>query len=281
MLLGGKTIRMILVAIAVLAICACAPPRVADTTSSNNTAAQTPPQSQPPTQAQPPTVAPPAITARPSASPNIRVCPGANEENGVDVSDYDPGTVWPTVAKSKSFTYVKATEGITSKNPYFPGDWVAAKAAGMLRGPYHFFHPKDDPAMAAQSFVKVIGTLEADDLPPVLDWEVTDGLSAATQISRAKTWLTLVEAATGKVPMIYVDPSFWNNLGNPAAFARYPLYIADYKVKCPTVPPPWTTWTIWQDVLGKVTGVKSSIADIDVFNGTAEQLMNFAQTGAR
>jgi lysozyme len=152
-------------------------------------------------------------------------------------------------------------------------------AAGVLRGAYHFFHASDNPTQQAQFYLKTIGTLADNDLPPMLDWEINDGQSAATNIANAKIWLQLVQAATGKVPVIYTGPSFWNSLGNPQGFEQYPLFIAHYDVSCPDVPPPWSNWTFWQTGLGPQAGV-SNDADLDVFNGSPAELLNFALTGA-
>jgi lysozyme len=223
----------------------------------------------------------PVIPARPSNAANLKVCPGDNAELGVDVSGYDPGTSWPTLKSGgHSYAFIKASEGITYINPLFAGDWAAAKTAGVLRGAYHYFHADDDPVKQATTFLHTIGELGANDLPAVLDWESSDNQTIATQISRAKTWLQLVEAATGRIPIIYVSTSFFNELGNPQGFERYPLFLAEYGVSCPKVPPPWSTWTFWQySDQGSVTGIKTSDVDHDLFNGTLAQLMQFINTG--
>jgi lysozyme len=202
--------------------------------------------------------------------------------SGVDVSAYDSGTIWSTVQHSgEGYTFIKATEGITYISPDFTSDWAASQKAGLLRGAYHFFHPGDNPTEAAAVFLKTMGTLQASDLPAVLDWEVTDGVSNAVQIQNALIWLNQVETATGKVPIIYVAPAFWNALGNPTSFARYPLYIANYSVTCPTIPPPWSDWVFWQkSESGKVSGVQNTAVDLDVFNGNPQQLTQFAKTGS-
>lgn len=218
--------------------------------------------------------------ARPSNAPDLKVCAGGPVLQGLDVSAYDPNTNWSAVAKGgRGFVFVKATEGNTYVNPDFARDWAGAKAADLLRGAYHFFHPKDDPRTQASEFLRTQGPLGATDLPALLDWEVTDGVSPAVQIASAQIWLEEVKAASGKTPVIYVDPSFYNALGNPIEFAGYPLFIAHYDVACPEVPPPWSKWTFWQKGAGAAAGVTSSQADLDEFNGTADQLLNFARTG--
>ncbi len=219
-------------------------------------------------QVQPPTLTAPSPVPRPSTASNLTVCAHHGVTNGTDVSDYDPNTQWGAVRNGGyQFAFIKATEGSTFKNSLFNSDWAAALSSGVIRGAYHFFHPGDDPKAQAQFFLATIGPLRQNDLPPVLDWEVTDGVSVSTQIQNAQIWLQQVEAATGKTPMIYVDPSFWNQLGNPQEFVHYPLYIANYGVNCPSIPPPWSTWAFWQTGIGSVPGLQSVQADLDVFNG--------------
>jgi lysozyme len=221
----------------------------------------------------------PTPTPRPTTAPNENICPTTSAQNGIDVSDDQPGTDWSSVqVAGKKFAFVKATEGTSFTNPDFSADWTALKTLGVTRGAYHYFHPDLDPISQSDYFLSAIGTLAASDLPPVLDWEETDGVSVATEIANALLWLARVESMSGKVPMIYVDPSFWNALGNPVQFARYPLFIANYEVSCPEIPPPWNTWTFWQQGSGTVAGVKA-IVDLDLFNGNQAQLTHFAQTG--
>lgn len=227
-----------------------------------------------------PTTTPPTPTTttapdpgRPSSAANLSICPNSTSLPGTDVSDYDPGTVWKTTQGAGiGFAYVKATEGLTFTNNLFASDWAALKNLKMLGGAYHFFHPGSDASQQAQFFLKTVGANAANDLPPLLDWEATDGVSSAAQIQAALTWLKAVEKSTGKIPMIYVSPSFWNTLGNPTGFQRYPLFIAHYGVSCPQIPPPWSKWVFWQTGTGSVPGVQSSQADKDVFNGTLPTL---------
>jgi lysozyme len=223
----------------------------------------------------------PTLPPRSSNAPNENICAGAEALSGLDVSDDQPNTNWQSVhSAGKSFALVKATEGTTFTNPDFATDWAALKTVGMIRGAYHYFHPSLDPLSQANYYLSKIGTLSAGDLPPMFDWEETDGLSASAQIAAAVVWLTRVESVTGKTPMIYVDPSFWNALGNPIEFASYPLFIANYEVACPQIPPPWSTFTFWQQGSGHVAGVQTNAVDLDLFNGNEAQLESFAETGS-
>jgi MYXO-CTERM domain-containing protein len=87
-----------------------------------------------------------------------------------------------------------------------------------------------------------------------------------------RTWLNAVEAGTGKTPIIYTGPSFWDGSVGSTAFGATPLWIADYGPSCPAVPNGWNNWVIWQ------YGDSGGSLDQDVFNGTLAQLTALGQT---
>ncbi len=59
---------------------------------------------------------------------------------GIDVSYWNAGIDWPKVrAAGQRFTFIKASEGDGYLDPTFDDNWRGAKAAGLLRGAYHFF----------------------------------------------------------------------------------------------------------------------------------------------
>ncbi len=136
------------------------------------------------------------------------------------------------------------------------------KAAGVLRGAYQFFEPGEDATAQANLMVSKVGVLQKGDLPCMIDVETTGGESASTIASRVRTWLDIVEKGTGKVPVIYTGPYFWDDNVRDTSFGHYPLWVADYGPSCPLVPNGWSSWTLWQysDGGGKL--------DHDVFNGS-------------
>lgn len=63
-----------------------------------------------------------------------------SQAQGIDVSDHQGTIDWNAVRQAgQIFTFVKATDGITWTDPEFAANWSAAKAAGLLRGAYHFY----------------------------------------------------------------------------------------------------------------------------------------------
>lgn len=213
----------------------------------------------------------------------LKVCPGPVTVEGIDVSGYQPNTDWPKVkASGRAFAIVKATENTGYVNPYFKQDWAGIKSVGMLRGAYHYFHADTDPIAQANHFLTTMGPLDDDDLPGVLDLEEAMGQSSATIAKRALAWLEHVEKATGKTPIIYTGPSFWDTNVAAPGFTKYPLWIANYGVMCPSVPGEWKTFQLWQYTsTGPVPGVQGSNVDKNIFNGSLADLMALANGGSR
>lgn len=185
---------------------------------------------------------------------------------GIDVSDWQDPVNWHSVARDgMGFAFTKATEGSNYVADSFRRNWDAIKAVGLARGAYHFYRTKHDPQAQAELFLRTV-KLEPDDLPPVLDIESTDGMPASTIISGITHWLNVVEKQTGRRPIIYTYPSFWDRIGNPKLFSDYPLWIAHYDTNTPWVPGGWDGWTFWQYTdRGSVSGIGGGV-DINWFN---------------
>jgi lysozyme len=209
---------------------------------------------------------------------------------GIDVSYWDSGIDWPKVrATGQRFMFTKATEGDYYADPTFDDNWIGAKKAGLLRGAYHFFRSNVDPAKQANKFIDYVKTMNDNgELPPVLDLESHDGQTKEKIISRAKIWLDLVEDAFGKKPIIYSGQYFLQDHfsvagGGPPYWAKnYPLWLAQYPNNYvegsskPFLPRGWFNWTFWQySEKGRVNGINASV-DLDVFQGTLEELYEFA-----
>lgn len=182
--------------------------------------------------------------------------------SGIDVSHYQGEVDWATLAEGGGrFAFIKATDGIDDVDPRFHQNWEGARAAGILRGGYHFFRPALDAQRQAAHFLSVIAT---DDLalPPALDVEITDGLHPAAMQEAIRVWLEAVQAALGCKPVVYTDPSFWKNSVRGGDFGDHPLWLACYASE-PEIPAPWQTWTFWQHTdRGQVAGISGAV-DLD------------------
>jgi len=189
---------------------------------------------------------------------------------GIDVSSYQGSFNWQAEKGAISFGFMKATEGSSIVDPQFARNWQQAKSIGIVRGAYHFGHPKDGAATDASAFLAVVRAhgLEPGDLL-ALDLEVSDGLAPAQVAAYGRNWCADVAKATGRTPIVYTFISFAQQ-GNCAGLGGHPLWIADPSSPAgrPTVPAPWTHWAFHQ--------YASSTLDKDVFNGGTAALKKFA-----
>jgi lysozyme len=201
-----------------------------------------------------------------------------NRALGVDVSLWQPNVDWAAVKNAGvAFAFAKATEADNITDPQFAKNWPAMKAAGVVRGAYHFFRPGKDPLKQAALFTQV-ATLEAGDLPLALDLETSGNLATAPLVQAIKACLDEIERLSGRRPIIYTGPNFWNTsvaVPNPPDWTgNYPLWIANYTTAPgPSVPKGWTSWTFWQYIdQGKFPGVATAF-DLDRYNGSIADLL--------
>jgi len=211
---------------------------------------------------------------------------------GIDVSYWNAGIDWPKVrATGQRFVVAKATEGDGYRDPTLDDNWFGAKSAGLLRGAYHFFRCNVDAKKQADNYIDYVRTLKDDgEFPPVLDLETHDNVKKEKIIPAVKLWLDRVGAAFGKRPIIYSGFYFLKDYlseagGGPPAWAKdYPLWLAQYPDQYlegmqPSLPKGWFSWTIWQySEKGRLNGINANV-DLDLFNGTLEDLYKF--TGAK
>jgi lysozyme len=198
---------------------------------------------------------------------------------GIDVSHHQGPIDWRAVRRGGvHFAFIKATEGGDWTDPAFARNWRRAREAGVLRGAYHYYRPQTHSAVQARHFLRTV-RLAPGDLPPVLDVEVTDGVSDATLRRGVRNWLRIVEAETGKRPILYVSRRFSARLGS--GFGDYTLWIADYRGGSPYVPGGWRRWHFWQhSERGRVQGIAPRV-DRNWFRGTRAELSRFVERHGR
>ncbi len=209
------------------------------------------------------------------------------DAHGVDVSQYQDQVDWPAVAQSgKQFCYIRSSFSRT-RDSRITENWQGAKAAGLLRGAYHFFRFGVSVSEQVDLFMSIFSggdmAYPADDLPPALDleWDQygTDPDTPERQqqyIADARSWLDQVGRAVGKTAMIYSGRSYWLQIGNPGDVSQYPLWVAEYGVHSPALPSPWPSYQIWQySGSGRCNGISTAV-DLDIFNGDENRLRAFA-----
>jgi lysozyme len=168
------------------------------------------------------------------------------------------------------------------RDPYYATNRAQAKAVGMLVGAYHFADPDATPGDAiaeADHFVDT-ATPATGDLLPVLDLEVSGGLTTTPLQAWVQAFLDRVYERTGIRAAIYVSPSFWSTyMGNTATFALsgYPvLWVAHWTTAVEPIVPAanWggQGWTFWQYTSsGHVAGIGDGVTtrvDLDRYRYT-------------
>ena len=205
-----------------------------------------------------------------------RICaPGAIVE-GIDVSKYEGSIDWTAVKNAGiGFGIARVSDGLDFPDATFDANWAGMKWVGLVRGAYQYFEPAQDPIAQANMVLRHIGALGAGDLPPVIDVETLGGLTASAVVAAVEKWLAAVQGATGRRPIVYASPAFWDGLGDPTVPAD--LWIANWGVSCPSVPAAWAGWKFWQYTsTGAVSGVPVSAMDLDRFDGSMSDLLAYA-----
>ncbi|MEU7061332.1 GH25 family lysozyme [Streptomyces sp. NPDC046197] len=232
-----------------------------------------------------------ALLATPAAaSATAQAAPGRQATDttvrGLDVSAYQETVDWSAVAADgASFAYVKATEGTSYISSRFSQQYDGAAAVGLIRGAYHFARPdKSSGSAQADYFVDHGGTWQPDGktLPGVLDIEATPGLPTCYGVSASATvhWIAAFDREyrhrTGRHPVINTNASWWSQCtGNSSAFAATNLLWTGSWTGTPyPLPSGWSRYAIWQ-----TSDSGTFPGDQDVFNGTQQDLRNFAANG--
>lgn len=203
---------------------------------------------------------------------------------GIDAAFYEPLIDWEKVQNAGyEFAFIKCSQS-TYNDKKFYTHWINAKVDGMPRGAYHFYDTQFQsatPQKQAEFFFSSLGN-DLGELPFALDLELyTTGYWFGSRY-----WYDYIERLnelSGNHPLIiYTAPSYWsvNATKTPSAqdqsyFAKYPLWIANYKVSVPGIPKPWKDWLFWQYDSQLVDGVTDELnrptgCDVDYFHGDRE-----------
>ena len=202
------------------------------------------------------------------------VClPEGSYVHGLDVSHHQGQIDWQQLVRSTEashplcFVFIKATEGASFTDECFAYNFAEARRNGLLCGAYHYYKPQIDAALQAQRFIHTV-TLQKGDLPPVLDIEenVRDIGQLHTGI---RTWLQTVEQHYGIKPIIYCSRKFRKKYLQASFLNDYPFWISNYYVRHIDTALPWTFWQPTN--VGEIVGIQGRV-DLDLFNGTMEQL---------
>ncbi|MGF6812681.1 GH25 family lysozyme M1 (1,4-beta-N-acetylmuramidase) [Paraburkholderia sp. Clong3] len=206
--------------------------------------------------------------------------------HGLDVSQWSGGgkagaeAVFAAVPHL-DFAFARVAYG-TRLDPEFSINWAIMGHRSLYRGGYLFLRLDEDPVEQVDGAVRALGEARARDLCLTIDFEEMSlnkpqAYPPVEQVQRTIIAALKHVSQTMKcTPVIYTDWAFGQRYLNSPAFARYPLWIADWtQGRQPRVPPPWTSFAFWQ----RSDHLKRSLdpADFDVFNGNATDLGQFSR----
>ncbi|WP_170967884.1 GH25 family lysozyme [Rhizobium phaseoli] len=217
---------------------------------------------------------------------------------GIDISHYtDSSLDLSSLRRQKvEFVYAKATQGTKYGDNKFPEYWrvLADQPPNLrvLRGAYHFLSASGDGRAQADSFLQYVekaGGFQPNDLPPCVDleWDVSKLGQPDRWLARSPDeiiditlgWLQRVEAATGKIPMIYTNKAWWHSaIKSEAKFTRlehYKIWIADYSgsnrvIEIPAVPNRVNAH-VWQFTASSHLANYSKDLDANIYKGSRDQ----------
>lgn len=142
--------------------------------------------------------------------------------HGIDVSHHQRSIDWSQVAiQNIDFAFIKATEGADHRDSMFCINWTSVKSNRIKRGAYHFFRPATGAAQQFVNFATYVD-LEPGDLAPVLDIEITDGVTSEAMRDGVKAWLQMAEEHYQVKPILYTNQKFYNRY-LAGHFDQYPL----------------------------------------------------------
>lgn len=190
--------------------------------------------------------------------------------HGIDVSHHQIEIDWDTVATQNiDFAFIKATEGRESQDNCFAQNWSELKRVNIKRGAYHFFHPTLSAEEQAANFIRTVD-MNFGDLPPVLDFEVTNNVAKREVIKKIQIWLDLVETHYKIRPIIYTNQKLYFQYIR-SNFPDYPIWMARYNTFQPVMFAN-RDWKFWQyGNKGTIKGIEGFV-DLNVFNGELLEL---------
>jgi lysozyme len=114
--------------------------------------------------------------------------------------------------------------------------------------------------------------LRSGDLPPVVDVEESNGMSAAQIRKGTKTFMDILERHYGVKPILYTNRDFYKRyFADEPDFKPYILWIAHYNVNELSLPDN-ANWHFWQHSdEGRVNGINEKV-DFNVFYGDSADL---------
>lgn len=224
--------------------------------------------------------------------------------NGIDISRYDG--IWDA-DKAKlagcEFVFIKASQSNYS-DPMFSINRVKAKAAGILRGFYHYFDWLNISTVTGKKQAEYLLSLIGNDppeLPLIIDCEyqqIRNNSGVLEIITLPSNAIHHIQDFASEIINaglrvgIYTGVGFWDAshtdpFWKDPYWKQLPLWVANWEVNVPRIPAPWNTLPVgqqykfwqWRCSRNKADclkyGTSGNEIDLNYFNGTLEELKVF------
>jgi lysozyme len=201
---------------------------------------------------------------------------------GIDISRYQGKF---TYQNNHDFIIVKATEGTTWVDPEFENNLPEVQKV-PIRGAYHYFRTEYDPIAQAEHFYNTTKDKGFHFL--CVDYEGYNNVLNQEGLTNLGMCFAELESLVNPV-FLYTSPYIYrdNILAYDNIWIYVPLWMAHYNGQDPQTGAPQTwgnDWKMWQysaDGNGKGAeyGVQSADVDLNVYNGTVEEMKEWLGLG--
>lgn len=194
-----------------------------------------------------------------------------NNAHGIDISRWQGSMDWNVADTKIDFAIFKATESSSWVDPKFHENEQATR--DIIRGAYHFFSPFVNGTLQANHFLNTLNPYDFDILAVDVEY-------APVERGELELFMKSVqEKYPDKRFLLYTSPGFYGSHLRGVDWTKYAdLWIAHWGVASPTVPSPYTEWTVWQytnNGNGAEYGADSTNIDLNSFNGTRAELISW------
>ena len=183
---------------------------------------------------------------------------------GVDLSAHNGDVDFDRVAADGGdFVFLKATEGVSFKDPKFLANHLAARQSGVKVGAYHFFRFDCDGYEQGRNFLETVDSLSLD-LPLAIDieeWGNPADYTTDEIVSNIRGMIFALEGGRHKV-ILYTNKNGYSRFVK-GHLEEMPVWVCSF-----TNPPmPSDKWLLWQHSHeSHVDGIKGNV-DLNTFNG--------------
>ena len=209
--------------------------------------------------------------------PHVELDSSRYPVRGLDLSSHNGTPDFDSIAAAGiDFVYLKASEGLTMRDPAFMRNYLAARRAGLAVGAYHFFRFDCDGIGQAVNFLEASEGCDMQ-LPAAIDieeWGNPAGVATEVIAERIASMVVMVSSRRGPT-VIYT------NKNGDARFIRHRYDRLDGTDPelwiCSFTDPPLNRrpWRLWQHShIGAVPGVRGPV-DLNTFNGSRQQWLEW------